>query len=208
MAACLRIANINLFFAQAVCITFLRYCHYSCPTDKILSCDCTKHKNDEHWYFWIVTVCSVMIFLVGNITISDRVIAAAALVDLNWPVGMFSLPEDVDGCPIGLWETGNHTHYGLLFNRWSREYHSATVVTDTQVDRKFCTKTYDAAINTVTWPSGSYCIMRSGGTCPAGEWAIYFRMQIKLPLLFQNLTTYWLRIFAVVMVRMASYSWS
>lgn len=91
--------------------------------------------------------------------------------EVQWPDGMYSLPQAVQGCPTG-WSSGwrfqdNENRDNGNFWRPSNLNSFMRFDTGRNYRTYYCTKTSSGNSGFV-WPRGSYCIARRGGSCPSG----------------------------------------
>ena len=91
---------------------------------------------------------------------------------VSWPYGRYALPRPAAGCPSG-WSIGSRYQ--------DNEDHSAlgahgSVGIETRMNVAFgpnlrmnqCVKNSVGPFSSGSWPTGSYCIARKGGSCPTG----------------------------------------
>ena len=109
-------------------------------------------------------------------------ISAASDEELNqtisWPRGAYGLPKANGGCPEGSWNEGwciistlNNTLYLPEGQRAAHMYGWVTNE-DKDIAMHFCMKgeenTGSSSRDTPLWPSGTYCILQNGESCPSG----------------------------------------
>lgn len=85
----------------------------------------------------------------------------------RWPTEPFSLIQASTGCPKGF-EPGQFVEYSY-YSSVSSDTYSALTSSDQSFQYQFCTKPQTSPIGEqTTWGPGSYCMIRSGGSCPKG----------------------------------------
>ena len=90
----------------------------------------------------------------------------------RWPAEPFSLIQASTGCPKGF-EPGQFVEYSY-YSSVSSDTYSALTSSDQSLQYQFCTKPQTSPIGEqTTWGPGSYCIIRSGGSCPEGKHLSY-----------------------------------
>ena len=84
-----------------------------------------------------------------------------------WPDGVFALPKSTSGCPCGSIGEGSvyqdNEDYSNLNSRSSPFSVSGGFGINTRTD--YCTF---LSFSLLSWPSGTYCIVKFGGSCPSG----------------------------------------
>ena len=93
-------------------------------------------------------------------------------IDLQWPGGKYSLPQAAGGCPDTDWFSGwryQDTEDSDNNNSWEPSNLKSYLKIDVGGNYRFyyCTKTFSSG-SVFTWPKGTYCIARYGGSCPSG----------------------------------------
>lgn len=89
----------------------------------------------------------------------------------SWPYGRYALPRPASGCPVG-WVGGYRYSDNEDFANINSE--SIGVVTrmnvevGTNTNKTYCVKNSAGMTSAGSWPSGTYCIARKGGSCPTG----------------------------------------
>ena len=82
----------------------------------------------------------------------------------DFPGGSYALPQPKSGCPESWMTTGVRIHQNGGDNSVSSRYDVSGAISGAGVEQKFCVVTNSK--NEDSWPAGSYCIYRVGGTCP------------------------------------------
>nr|XP_022300141.1 uncharacterized protein LOC111108499 isoform X2 [Crassostrea virginica] len=92
-------------------------------------------------------------------------IGFAAAID--WPYGTYSMITPRGGCPTGWkwgWRYQDNEDTGNLNSVTSGHHFNGFFFDDTIT--YYCSKTSSSGSG--SWPSGNYCIMRYGSSCPSG----------------------------------------
>ena len=96
-------------------------------------------------------------------------------IDLQWPSGSYSysLPQAKDRCPAGGWSSGwiyqdNEDNNNANSCDPPNVNDYLRIGIGNNFKTYYCTKKATFYNNGFTWPKGSYCIARCGGSCPSG----------------------------------------
>ncbi|XP_033758459.1 uncharacterized protein LOC117340795 [Pecten maximus] len=85
----------------------------------------------------------------------------------EWPNGTYTLLQPFNGCPAQF-STGQRIWRPEKtgYSTFSTNNNLQGYANQTQIEWHFCTKTGSG--DSESWPAGDYCILRKGGSCPAG----------------------------------------
>ena len=94
------------------------------------------------------------------------IINSKTAASLQFPGGSYALLQSKSGCGDSTAETGTITLYNDGGNAKSRNFNNliAGEISGTKVELNFCVTEHSTS--DVIWPTGNYCVLRKGGTCP------------------------------------------
>ena len=90
---------------------------------------------------------------------------------MRWPAGHYALLRPEAGCPSGIWIEGLRKHYARKRNYFSSPLSLSGIYAEEYFAHEFCVRQLEADVSPgymTEWAPGSYCVFRSGGSCPAG----------------------------------------
>ncbi|XP_048743790.2 uncharacterized protein LOC125657178 isoform X1 [Ostrea edulis] len=104
---------------------------------------------------WILLICSI------------SVISA-----VKWPRGTYTLVKPKSGCPSG-WLQGwryqdNEDDSNQNRVTYGHHFFGISGSSPNYMNVSYCTKDLDDCNSEGQWPSGNYCILKHGNTCPIG----------------------------------------
>nr|XP_022296352.1 uncharacterized protein LOC111106113 [Crassostrea virginica] len=107
----------------------------------------------------------------------------AALVE--WPFGTYTLVKPKAGCPSGWLEGWRHQDNEDDDNQNRMSYgHHFYGDFGRNLNFSYCTRDPNEFSGRRYWPSGNYCILKHGTSCPTGDYLeIYIQNNKTLPMI-------------------------